>query len=138
MPSKDPITCHVLNTVSGRPATGINCTISRQICTGEFIEFGKASTNDDGRIVLWNIIPTDISRDSALDFIEATEAVQQGAKFTDLFKVRFDNIDEYFEGDTFFPFVEVAFKVPEGKLGVEHFHIPLLLSRHSYSTYRGS
>ena len=43
-------------------------------------------------------------------------------------------VKEYFEGDSFFPFVEIVFVVDKG----EHYHVPLLLSPFGYSTYRGS
>jgi len=38
-------------------------------------------------------------------------------------------------GNTFYPFVHVVFEVDESR---DHYHIPLLLSPHGYSTYRGS
>lgn len=38
-------------------------------------------------------------------------------------------------GNEFYPFVAVVFEVDEGR---PHYHIPLLLSRYGYSTYRGS
>ena len=38
-------------------------------------------------------------------------------------------------GNEFFPFVHVAFNVDEGR---SHYHVPLLLSPFSYTTYRGS
>ncbi|KAK9473981.1 uncharacterized protein V1510DRAFT_413261 [Dipodascopsis tothii] len=123
--SRDPITCHVLNTVTGKPAAGIACTILRQ-AGADFAPVGTATTNGDGRVVTWET--------GAVPFAAAAAAVSGST----LFKVRFSEIDTYFGGDTFFPYVDVVFTVPEGKLGVEHFHIPLLLSRYSYSTYRGS
>lgn len=38
-------------------------------------------------------------------------------------------------GNDFFPFVHVVFQVDETR---SHYHVPLLLSPYSYSTYRGS
>ena len=35
----------------------------------------------------------------------------------------------------FFPVVEIQFTVDDG---AQHYHVPLLLSPYSYSTYRGS
>ena len=46
--------------------------------------------------------------------------------------------EKYFrqEGrDTFYPFVEVVFRVANG---TEHYHVPLLLNPFGYTTYRGS
>ncbi|KAJ1972396.1 hypothetical protein H4R33_007092, partial [Dimargaris cristalligena] len=54
-----------------------------------------------------------------------------------LYAIRFFT-KEYFEAHqetSFYPFVEVHFEVKDT---AEHYHIPLLLSRHSYTTYRGS
>ena len=45
---------------------------------------------------------------------------------------------DYFAGngqDTFYPFVAVNFTVAPGQA---HYHVPLLLSPYSYTTYRGS
>ena len=39
--------------------------------------------------------------------------------------------------DGFFPFVSIVFEVKESQKN-EHFHVPLLLSPFSFSTYRGS
>ncbi|KAJ1654212.1 hypothetical protein IWQ61_005820 [Dispira simplex] len=36
---------------------------------------------------------------------------------------------------SFYPFVEVHFRIDQTS---DHYHIPLLLSSHSYTTYRGS
>jgi 5-hydroxyisourate hydrolase len=41
----------------------------------------------------------------------------------------------YLGGDAFFPEVTVAFHVHDPE---RHYHVPLLLSRYGYTTYRGS
>lgn len=38
-------------------------------------------------------------------------------------------------GNEFYPFVHVVFVVDASR---EHYHVPLLLSRYGYTTYRGS
>lgn len=46
----------------------------------------------------------------------------------------------YFAKDnrnTFYPRVEILFTIPEGRID-PHYHIPLLISPFSYTTYRGS
>lgn len=50
------------------------------------------------------------------------------------------NVGEYFKGEGFWTEVEVRFKteVEEGEGKREHWHVPLLLSPWSYTTYRGS
>ncbi|KAK9480831.1 hypothetical protein V1514DRAFT_340549 [Lipomyces japonicus] len=129
---KHPITCHILDTVSGKPAPDIQVTLSVfSHAKTDFVAFATASTNSDGRITNWDGL------NSAEDFLQAVSAAASGDS-CDVFRARFLDLEEYFEGDTFFPYVDVVFKVAKGKLGNEHYHIPLLLSRYSYSTYRGS
>lgn len=55
-----------------------------------------------------------------------------------VYRMRFQTGD-YFAKDgrpTFYPFVEITFNVPNPPDA--HYHIPLLLSPFSYTTYRGS
>jgi len=54
---------------------------------------------------------------------------------TSRWTLRFDT-EGYFAGEeeTFFPEVTVVFTVKKG----EHYHVPVLLSPYSYTTYRGS
>jgi 5-hydroxyisourate hydrolase len=49
------------------------------------------------------------------------------------YTVRFD-VAAY-QADGFYPEVAVTFNVVDGE---SHYHVPLLLSRYGYSTYRGS
>ncbi|XP_062327609.1 5-hydroxyisourate hydrolase isoform X2 [Osmerus eperlanus] len=54
-----------------------------------------------------------------------------------VYKMRFET-GQYWEslGEAcFYPFVEITFTITDSS---QKFHIPLLLSRFSYSTYRGS
>ncbi|KAK9319702.1 hypothetical protein V1517DRAFT_331608 [Lipomyces orientalis] len=145
MASKHPITCHVLNTVTGRPVSGLRCTLSKQIddtAGPQFSAFATAETNTDGRIVSWNLGVSNYQASPASidDFNEKARVGEDGYQDSHdtLYCVRFEAIEELFEGDTFFPYIEIVFKIPAGKYGKEHFHIPLLLSKYSYSTYRGS
>jgi 5-hydroxyisourate hydrolase len=117
------VTCHVLDTVSGVPAAGIQCTLSR---FNEAIvqTIAAATTDPDGRIVQWN---------GSLD-----EVVKSGSIIPGTYKIRF-NTGPYLKktsGTGFFPFVDVVFEVADP--ADKHYHIPLLLSNYSYSTYRGS
>ncbi|KAI5795166.1 hypothetical protein EDC01DRAFT_654389, partial [Geopyxis carbonaria] len=117
---KPPVTCHVLNTVTGKPAAGIVCQLSTTITTSTMTASTSVTgtTNADGRVTSWN------SEGLALD---------PGAVYT----LRFETGAYWAAKDmeTFFPYVEVAFKVKEGE---GHYHVPLLLAPWSYSTYRGS
>ncbi|VVT53819.1 uncharacterized protein SAPINGB_P003766 [Magnusiomyces paraingens] len=132
--SKHPITCHILDTASGKPAASVSCTLYlfegglSAKADSNVIVLGTASTNSDGRVMNW-----DLKSDS-----EATSKWSDSKIVPGIYKIRFETL-KYFETkgeSTFFPFVEVVFKInnpPDG-----HYHVPLLLSNFSYSTYRGS
>ncbi|KAI5953728.1 hypothetical protein KGF57_003937 [Candida theae] len=111
--------------------------------------FARAKTNDDGRVVNWVFDPS-LQRDQDASF--ATTGVRDGKwvkLVPGLYKIKFLT-GKYFKdlaigggggggvtasaGRTFFPVVEVVFEVDD----LSHYHIPLLLSNYSYSTYRGS
>jgi len=103
------LSTHVLDTGAGRPATGV--TVVLESVAGEVL--GDARTDADGRVgsIGGELAPGD-------------------------YRLRFDTgawfADAGVEG--FYPEVAVSFTIT----GDEHFHVPLLLSRYGYSTYRGS
>lgn len=51
-----------------------------------------------------------------------------------VWRLKFDTEGYYGKGKTFWPHVELMFRVEKG----EHYHVPLLLGPYSYTTYRGS
>jgi 5-hydroxyisourate hydrolase len=61
-----------------------------------------------------------------------SEALRPG-----LYRLVFDTASYHSAQETegFYPIVEITFHVREGE---SQFHIPLLLSPHGYTTYRGS
>ena len=104
------LTTHVLDTAAGRPAAGIPIELTR--VDGERRELLRAlTTNADGR--------TDepLLADSPAGDYELTFRV--GAYF----------------GEGFLDVVPIRFTVTEAGA---HYHVPLLVSPWSYSTYRGS
>jgi 5-hydroxyisourate hydrolase len=110
------ITTHILDIAHGAPAANVTVTLWHRDAD-EWVEIGGGITDDDGRI------------DGLLveqhDFVPGT------------YRLIFETGD-YFAGqdiDTFYPRVTVTFTVGEAR---EHYHVPLLLSPHGYSTYRGS
>ena len=105
------ISAHVLDAMVGVPAAGMKVTLAEE--TGE--EIAAAVTDSDGRV--GDLGP---------------EKLPPGH-----YRVTFDTA-AYFTSrgrDTFFPWVMVSFTVSEGE---PHYHVPLLLSPYSYTTYRGS
>ncbi|KAF7563036.1 hypothetical protein G7046_g1082 [Stylonectria norvegica] len=126
---KDPITCHVLDTVSGRPAKGIRVRLeggSTPLKTFESI------TDDDGRILVW--LPYSSAHASGEVPVYTLDDVLSGVKGPSRWTLRFDTADYFGEENTFFPEATVVFRVEEGQT----YHVPLLLSPYSYTTYRGS
>ncbi|MEM9621819.1 MAG: hydroxyisourate hydrolase [Pseudomonadota bacterium] len=104
------ITSHVLNLDTGRPVQGMSVAL---LSGGD--ELAAAETDADGRLSPWQL--TDVSADHPYSLVFATDTwfSQQGSS-------------------CFYP--EVCITVRFNEPG--HYHIPLLLNRHGYSTYRGS
>ncbi len=112
---KSPITTHVLNTSTGRPAAGMHVVLAVREASGSWRELARGVTDGDGRI-------TDL-----LD-----ESLGRG-----VYRLTFD-VGGYFqllEQSTFYPEVSVVFETRDRD---QHYHVPLLLSPYGYSTYRGS
>ena len=111
-----PITTHVLDLSSGRPARDVAITLS--FWTGlrwDDLVFGV--TDADGRIS---------------DLLPERTALAVGT-----YRLHFET-DDYFLAmgvKSFYPSVVVNFRVDDPSA---HFHVPLLLSPFGYSTYRGS
>jgi 5-hydroxyisourate hydrolase len=105
------VTSHVLDTTRGLPAVGVEVRLERMTAVGP-AEIARARTDDDGRVR--ELGPA---------------ALQPG-----IYRLVFDT-GGYFGGQTFFPEVTVTFRL-DGEPG--HHHVPLLLSPHAYTTYRGS
>lgn len=106
------ISTHVLDTVLGKPAAGISVRLERQE-GASWAAVSSGVTDADGRC-----------RDLARDAVIGT------------YRLTFDT-GPYLErlGRTgIYPEVAITFTCD----GSAHYHLPLLLSDHSYTTYRGS
>ena len=110
------LTTHVLDTVHGRPAGGVGVRLYAN--DGDRRLIVSTTTNDDGRT------------DSPL--LDADE-LQTGR-----YELEFD-IGGYFSetADTDVPFLDTVVIRVNLRAG-ENYHVPLLASPWSYSTYRGS
>lgn len=105
------ITTHVLDAASGRPARGVAVVLTRV----DGVEVAAGVTDDAGRI-------TDLG----------PERLEAGT-----YRLAFATGD-YFAADgraTFYPVVSIDFSIADS---AEHYHVPLLISPFSYSTYRGN
>lgn len=115
------LTTHVLDTARGRPAAGVAIALGRIAPDGNVALLKAVTTNADGR----------------------TDApLLEGDLFTPgTYELRFD-VGEYFR-DTglslpepaFLEMVPIRFGIADAEA---HYHVPLLVSPWSYSTYRGS
>jgi 5-hydroxyisourate hydrolase len=109
------ISTHVLDTAKGQPAQGVRVLLQRQSQGGEWVEMGAGITDNNGRI-------SQFLRDG-----KALEAASYRLVF---------HTGDYFENqESFYPEIAVRFLVRDP---AANYHIPLLLSPHGYTTYRGS
>jgi 5-hydroxyisourate hydrolase len=112
-----PITTHVLDLSTGRPAQGVAVSLSFRIDDARWDELGLGVTDPDGRVG---------------DLIAEGAPIAVGA-----YRLQFETQAYYLARgvQSFHPSVVVDFLVddPSG-----HVHVPLLLSPFGYSTYRGS
>ncbi|KAB8232819.1 hydroxyisourate hydrolase [Aspergillus alliaceus] len=138
--SRDPITCHVLNTLSGTPAANLPVTLtllSAPSSSQSPISF-RATTDADGRVKNWTPVTT------ASPPVPAILSSLPAADSKTHWSVRFE-VGPWYEAqgvESFWPEVEVKFTVKgrgqEGEEGWRHYHVPVLLGPWNYSTYRGS
>lgn len=140
MTARDPITCHVLNTLTGTPAANLPVTLSLlsgSTSTSSPVTF-TATTNADGRVAKWT--PAARASASVPEILNALPAADTKTNWA----VRFET-GPWYEAqgiESFWPEVEVKFTVKgrgrEGQEGWRHYHVPVLLGPWNYSTYRGS
>ena len=111
------LTTHVLDTARGKPAHGLRIDLFR--VEGETLHHLKATaTNDDGRC------------DAPL---LAADAMRPGT-----YELRFhagDYLGRTGDGPLFLDIIPIRFGLADEGA---HYHVPLLVSPFSYSTYRGS
>ena len=111
------ITTHVLDTAAGRPAAGVPITIESRSDDGDWHVLGRGATDTDGRL---------------RDLLPGGFILKEGE-----YRLTFDTAT-YFASigaEAFYAEVSVSFVVCDAGA---HYHVPLLLSPYSYTTYRGS
>lgn len=114
------LTTHVLDTAQGIPAAGVPVMVLR-VSGSERVTLAQTITNDQGRV--------DAPLLSGEAFVPGT------------YELAFE-VEAYFRqqplalaSPPFLDIVTLRFTVADAS---EHFHVPLLVSPWSYSTYRGS
>jgi 5-hydroxyisourate hydrolase len=114
------LTTHVLDTASGKPAAGMRVELHRLDGGGRKTLLGDAATNDDGRL------PQPLL---------SGEALTAGT-----YRLLF-HVGDYFaargnaDARRFLHVVPILFAIEDP---AANYHVPLLVSPWSYSTYRGS
>ena len=107
------ISSHVLNLEQGKPAAGLEISLSRKV-ENDYVLLERATTDTDGRVGKWRLE------------CEAGAPLRMSFATASWFEERGQTV--------FYPEVHVDFSPNEAG----HYHIPLLLNQHGYSTYRGS
>ena len=122
------ITCHVLDTISGKPGAGINIKLQLLEPSQLIDAHWTAKTNSDGRVPAWN------SSAEINDIVaKVKSSIGDGEQM--VWGLTFDTEEYFGKGKTFWPTVELRFAAKKEE---EHYHVPLLLGPWSYTTYRGS
>ena len=106
-----PITTHVLDTAKGCPAANIAVTLEFSN-NGVWQLVTQGKTDADGRIMNW-----------------MKNHAEKGE-----YRITFSTAT-YHKNKGFFPSVTINFTIEHPE---QHYHVPLLISPFSYSTYRGS
>jgi 5-hydroxyisourate hydrolase len=113
------LTTHVLDTARGRPAVGVVVEVARCDGDGRFV-LTRMATNADGRTDAPLLAGDELTRGVYELVFEVREY------FADLGAVN---------DPPFLDCVPIRFGVDDASA---HYHVPLLVSPWSYSTYRGS
>lgn len=114
------LSTHVLDTALGRPAAGLELTLSA-VQGGERRQLLQTTTNEDGRtdapLLSGEALTAGVYEIAfhAGDYLQRAHGAEAGSLFLDIVPIRFNVNDPG-----------------------AHYHVPLLLSPFGYSTYRGS
>lgn len=112
------LTSHVLDTNAGTPAAGVKVELLKLQDDNTWLKLDTKFTNDNGRI---------------RDFLPSTDSNSGEGIYKLVFHTK-----QYYQGrnvPSIYPFIEVNFEL---KNDGRHYHIPITLAPHGYSTYRGS
>ncbi|MCJ1358127.1 MAG: hypothetical protein MMC33_008125 [Icmadophila ericetorum] len=137
----DPITIHVLDSVTGLPAANVNITLALiNPIDSKPLSF-HALTASSGRISRWT---ASAQGAHSLQELISDRKVRVGGLGRMIWSLKVDTLAYWGEGKTFYPEVEVKFFVggvsddEKIETGNFHIHVPLILGPWGYTTYRGS
>lgn len=154
MTTRPPLTCHVLDTTTGKPAADILCSVYKVNLVEETADdgcetyreagtpqpFAMARTDSDGRVPQWTFDPSPAMREQLVELgivrNSSSGQVHWDKIKSGTYRIRFQ-VGKYYRNlgqENFHPVVDIMFNVMDSK----HYHIPLLLSNYGYTTYRGS
>jgi 5-hydroxyisourate hydrolase len=111
----DRLSTHVLDTTLGRPAVGIRAVLEHLPPTGAPVDIGHGRTDADGRITQLNLS------------VMAPGEYRLSLATADYFADHHPTV--------FYPAIVVQFVLPGDR---QHYHIAILTSTYSYTTYLGS
>ena len=115
------LTTHVLNVAAGMPAAGMRVDLHAANDTGAMTLLRSAHTNADGRC------PTPLLEGTALRVGRYSLTFHAAAYFR--------GVGAGLSEPPFLDEVVIAFGIADAE---QNYHVPLLISPWSYSTYRGS
>jgi len=115
------LTTHILDTANGCPGEGVRITLSSVVADGTLHPLKTAISNSDGRVD----VPLLLGPDFKVGTYQLDFAVG------DYFRARGTELAE----PAFLDVIPTRFSVADED---SHYHVPLLVSPYSYSSYRGS
>ena len=115
------LSTHVLDTASGKPASSLSMRLIREDIDGNRVLVKEDITNDNGRTELPLLTGGDMQVGFYELVFEVAPYLEKNHKIT--------------KSKLFFDVITIRFRIIDSK---EKYHVPLLLSPWSYSTYRGS
>ena len=131
--SASPITCHVLDTLSGAPASSLRVVLTLLTTTdaanGAVSYCFSGMTDEDGRVKKWQ------PSVSGLSLQDAVKELPDGKKT--LWNLKFES-NAWYEAkgvECFWSDIDVKFFFVARS---RHYHVPLLMGPWTYTTYRGS
>lgn len=115
--SKYQLSSHILDITKGQPVADVKISLSKQDTSGNWLNIDEQFTDKNGRIT---------------NFLKEEKDVNHQG----IYKLTYYTAP-YFKllgQESFYPFIEVVFELKDQ----QHYHVPITLSAHGYSTYRGN